>query len=137
MLADGGRHAELLDIPDFDLRYRKRVPFRGRTIVGPYSGPNAEANNVWLEGAAHLACAYAAAGNLPRANFYANQLDAALIDQRIAGQSTRTLPYTLNATGDYAWVNPDEGFTSTAAWYILAKHRFNPLRLETATQHNE
>jgi hypothetical protein len=129
---DGGR-AELLDIPDFDLRFRKRVPFRGRTVIGPYSGPNAAADNVWLEGCAHLACAYSAAGNATRANFYANQLDRAVIEQRIGNQVSHSIPYTLNRSGDYAWVNPEEGFTSTAAWYILAKHRFNPLLLKSAS----
>jgi hypothetical protein len=131
VLAFGGRPAELLDVPEFDLRYRKTVAFRGRTIVGPYSGPAPAIDNIWLEGAAHLACAYAAAGNVLRANFYANQLDAAIIDQHLGGKFTHSLPYCVNRSGDYGWVNPDEGFTSTAAWYVLAKHRFNPLRLES------
>jgi hypothetical protein len=131
VLAYGGRQAELLDIPDFDLRYRKQAPLNGRTIVGPYSGPAPGINNIWLEGVAHLACAFAAAGNAPRANFYANQLDAALIDQRLAATPTRSIPYTVNRSGDYRWVNPEEGFTSTAAWYILTKHQFNPLLLRT------
>lgn len=130
VLAFGGRPADLLDVPDFDLRYRKSVPFHGNTVVGPYSGPNAEVNNVWLEGDAHLACAYAAAGNAARANFYANQLDAALIEQNIGGKSCRSIPYTTNQSGDYGWVDPDAGFTSTAAWYVLAKQRFNPLQLK-------
>ena len=89
-------------------------------------------NNVWTEGAAHISCAYSAAGNPPRANFYANQLDAAIIEQHVGGKLTHSLPYALNGQGGYEWVKQDEGFVSTAAWYILAKHRFNPLRLKTA-----
>jgi hypothetical protein len=131
VLAFGEGQAELLDIPDFDLRYRKTVPFRGHKVVGPYSGPAPEIDNVWLEGAAHLACAYSSVGNAARANFYANQLDAAIIEDRVGGKMFHSIPYTTNRAGDYGWVNPDEGFTSTAAWYILAKRQFNPLRLTT------
>lgn len=134
VLALDGRRPELLDVPDFDLRYRKTVPFHGRTLIGPYTGPmedDAQAN-VWIEGLGHLACAYAAAGNLDRANFYANQMDAAIIDETIGGQATHGLPYAAIATGDFSWLNADQGFTSTAAWYVLAKHRFNPLRLAPA-----
>jgi hypothetical protein len=130
VLAFGGARPELLEIPDEDSRFRKTVEFNGKTIVGPFSGPN-DANNIWLEGVAHMSCAYAAANKLPRANFYANQLDAAIIEQEIGGKPSHSLPYTLNGEGGYEWVKQDEGFVSTAAWYILAKHRFNPLRLAT------
>ena len=129
VLAFNGQHAELLDVPDFDLRYRKTVEFSGRPVIGMFSSCNGEVNNIWTEGAAHMSCAYAAAGDLPRANFYANQLDAAIIEQRVGGSVTHSLPYTLNGSGGYEWVRQDEGFVSTAAWYILAKHRFNPLRI--------
>jgi hypothetical protein len=129
VLAFGGARPELLEIPDEDPRYRKTVEFNGKTIVGPFSGPT-EANNIWLEGVAHLSCAYAAANKLPRANFYANQLDAAIIEQEIGGKRSHSLPYTLNGEGGYEWVKQNEGFVSTAAWYILAKQRFNPLRLK-------
>lgn len=129
VLAFNGQHAELLNVPDFDLRYRKSVPFQGRTIIGPYSSPTVDVNNVWLEGPAHMSCAYAVVGNTDRANFYANQLDKAIIEQDVGGKVTHSIPYTATRTGDYEWVNLDEGFVSTAAWYILAKHSFNPLRL--------
>lgn len=132
VLALDGQQAELLDVPDFDLRFRKAVSLRGRTIVGVFSAPAADVENLWIEGAAHMSCAYAAAGNLARANFYANQLDGAIIEQQLTAMPSHSLPYTANGAGGYEWVNPDEGFTSTAAWYILAKQRFNPLRLKIA-----
>lgn len=132
VLAFGGSNAVLLNIPDYDLRYRKTVEFNGKHIVGPLSGPQPDANNVWLEGAAHIACAYAAAGQEPRANFYANQLDKAIIEQHVGGKLTHSLPYTLNGQGGYEWVRQDQGFASTAAWYVLAKQQFNPFQLETS-----
>lgn len=130
--AFNGQHAELLDIPDFDLRFRKKVEFNGRPVIGMFSSCNAKVKNIWTEGAAHMSCAYAASRNLPRSNFYANQLDAAIIEQHIGGKLTHSLPYALNGEGGYEWVKQDEGFVSTAAWYIFAKHRFNPLRLKSA-----
>jgi hypothetical protein len=119
-------------VPDFDLRYRKSLPFRGRTIVGFYSSPVADVQNIWFDGLGHMSCAYSALGNYPRANFYANQLDGAIIDHEIDGTVTRAIPYALNTNGDYSWVNVNEGIVSTAAWYIFAKQRFNPLLLERA-----
>jgi hypothetical protein len=132
VLAYGGAHAKLLDVPDFDLRYRKSVVFRSREIIGPYHGPGLGIDNIWFDGLGHLSCAYSAADNLPRANFYANQLDAAIIEQKIDGKTSHAIPYTARSSGDYAWVNVDEGFISVAAWYILAKHRFNPLLVESS-----
>ncbi|MFO0792092.1 MAG: hypothetical protein U0805_21730 [Pirellulales bacterium] len=131
VMAFNGQPADLLNIPDYDLRFRKIVRFHERTVIGPYSGP-ADVDNIWVEGIGHMACAFAAAGHKQRAFFYANQLDNAIIEQHVAGTVTHSLPYTLNRSGDYAWVNPDEGFLSAAAWYILAKHQFNPLRLTAA-----
>ena len=73
---------------------------------------------------------HCATGNLPRANFYANQLDAAIIPQLVDGKTSHAIPYTAKSEGDYRWVNVDEGFISVAAWYIFAKQGFNPLRLQ-------
>lgn len=132
VLAYGGAHAELLNVPDFDLRYRKSFELRGREITGPYHGPGPGIDNIWFDGLGHLSCAYSAAGNLPRANFYSNQLDTAIIDQRIGGKISHAIPYTAKSEGDYRWVNIDEGFISVPAWYVFTKHRFNPLLVETA-----
>lgn len=130
VMALDGRPASLADVPDFDLRFRKRVKFRDREVIGPYSGPT-DVDNIWVEGMGHMACAFASAGNPQRAFFYANQMDGAIIEQQVGGKLTHSLPYTLNRGGGYAWVNPDEGFLSAAAWYVLAKHQFNPLRLKS------
>jgi hypothetical protein len=56
-------------------------------------------------------------------------MDALLIDRDINGQATRALPYTTNGEGGLQWVRWDRGFTSTAAWYLFAKNRFNPFTL--------
>ena len=129
VMALGGQRAELLDVPDFDLRFRKAVSFRGHTVIGPYHGPVAGVENIWMDGLGHLACAYYAAENQSRGHFYANEMDKAIIEETIGGKVGHSLPYALRSKGDYSWVNVDEGFVSVAAWYVFAKHRFNPLTL--------
>lgn len=125
-----GKDAELLDIPDYDLRYRKVVVFNGSKAMGFYNCPNIEADNVWLDGTGHIACAYIAYGDKTRGYFYADQLDKFLINQTISGVVTHALPYTANRSGGYEWVRPDRGFISVNAWYIFAKNRFNPMTLK-------
>ncbi len=125
-----GENADLLNIPDYDLRFRKTVTVNGKKVMGFYHCPAENINNIWLDGTGHIACAYLAYGDKHRGYFYANQLDAFLIDKTINGVKTRTLPYTANKTGCYEWVQPDKGFISVCAWYIMAKHKFNPMTLE-------
>ena len=50
------------------------------------------------------------------------------------GQAIKTLPYALNTTGDFAWINPEIGAVSSVAWYIFAKNGFNPLALKDINQ---
>ncbi|MCK4904885.1 hypothetical protein KAS42_01390 [bacterium] len=129
-LAYGKDYAYLLDIPDYDLRYRKTLTINGKKVMGFYHGPDINANNIWLDGTGHIACAYLAYGDKQRGYFYSNQLDGLLIDRIIDGKKTRALPYTANKTSGYDWVNPNKGFISVCAWYIFAKNRFNPMTLE-------
>jgi len=130
VLAYGPDAAELLEIPDGDSRFRKTVTFRGREVVGVWHGPDAHIhNNIWIDGVGHMACSFFAAGDETRGNFYANQMDALLIDIDINGVATRSIPYTAGKNGGYDWVNLNKGFVSTAAWYIFAKNRFNPMML--------
>ena len=132
VLAYDGKMGELLDIPDHDLRYRKTVTVGGRPVIGVYHSANTDVNNIWLDGVGHMACAYFAAGNRERGNFYANQLDALLIDCDIHGVHTRGLPYVLSREGGFDWVDVKKGFISVDAWYIFAKNRFNPMTLKQA-----
>jgi hypothetical protein len=120
----------LLDIPDYDLRYRKILTVNGKQAMGFYNCPDININNVWLDGTGHIACAYIAYGDKTRGYFYADQLDAFLIDRVINGVKTHALPYTANKTGGYDWVRSDRGFISVCAWYIMAKNKFNPMTLE-------
>jgi hypothetical protein len=126
VLAYGPSAARLLDIPEHDLRFRKTLQIEGRPAAGFYHGPDRQAQNVWLDGSGHMACAFLTCGDRERGNFYANQLDAFLVESTINGVKTRTLPYAANTSGDYAWVNPQEGFISAAAWHIFARNAFNP-----------
>ncbi len=78
------------------------------------------------------ACAYLAFGPRERGFFYANQLDSLLLSKSLHGVPVHALPYTVNRSGGYAWVDTTKGFTSCAAWYILAKNGVNPLRLTSS-----
>lgn len=130
VLAMGPEHKDLLNIPEYDLRYRKILDYKDGRIMGFFHGPDIEVNNIWVDGTGHIACAFMAFGEPERGYFYANQLDALLFDKRIAGKETRTLAYALNRTGGYDWVDTTKGFASCCAWYIFAKNKFNPMTLE-------
>lgn len=129
VLSLGTSYADLLSIPENDLRYRKKINVHGRLLWGFYHSPAVDIDNFWIDGIGHMACAYYSVGNHARGHFYSNQLDALLIDRTIEGAPVKALPYTVNAEGGFDWVRADRGFTSTAAWYIFAKNRFNPFTL--------
>ncbi|MDA3891490.1 MAG: hypothetical protein PF517_07465 [Salinivirgaceae bacterium] len=128
-LAYGKEYACLLDIPEFDFRYRKIIDVNGKPAMGFYHGPDININNVWLDGTGHIACAYITCGDKYRGYFYANQMDNFITERNINNKITHSIPYTYNKTGGYEWVNPDKGFISVAAWYIFAKNKFNPFVL--------
>jgi hypothetical protein len=77
-----------------------------------------------------MACAFTFEGNKESGYYYANQLDTFLIERDINGIKTHALPYTANKDGGYKWASQDKGNISSAAWYIFAKNKFNPLTLE-------
>lgn len=129
VLAYGKEASHLLDIPDYDLRYRKTMEVKGKKVAGLYHCADIGIDNIWLDGTGHIACAYMTCGDKQRGYFYANQLDAFIIDREINGVKTHAIPYTANETGGYEWVEFDKGFISVAAWYIFAKNGFNPLQL--------
>ena len=132
VLAFGKDHVDLLNIPEYSLRYRKKVTFNGKEALGFFDHADINVNNAWLDGTGHIACAFITLGDKERGYFYANQLDAFLIDRPIKGVKTRSLPYTANKEGGYSWVRQDRGVISVAAWYIFAKNKFNPLTLGRA-----
>ena len=131
VLAFGKESAEAIKVPEYDLRFRKALLVRGKKVLGFFDKP-ADVDNQWLDGTGHMACAQFAIGDAGRGNFYANQLDAYLIERNIGGKRVKALPYTANALGGYGWVRLDRGFASTAAWYMFAKNRFNPMTLTQA-----
>ena len=130
VLAFGKDYVKLLNTPEYDLRYRKTVAFNGKEAIGFFDHADINVNNVWLDGTGHIACAFITLGDRERGYFYANQLDAFLIDREINGVKTRSLPYTANGQGGYGGIRQDRGVISVAAWYIFAKNKFNPLTLE-------
>ncbi|MDD5645264.1 MAG: hypothetical protein PHO00_07470 [bacterium] len=130
VLAFGKDYAELLNIPEYDLRYRKTTDFNGEKITGFYHSADMEIDNIWLDGTGHIACAFISCGDKHRGYFYANELDKFLINRKINGAALKAFPYTANKSGSFEWVRQDRGFVSVAAWYIFAKNGLNPLTLE-------
>jgi hypothetical protein len=128
VLAYGPESAGLLRIPEEDPRYRKTITLRGHSVTGFYDGPDGAQENIWTDGVGHIACAYETCGDAAKGYFYANQLDSMMIERRIDGVMTHALSYTANRSGGYDWVDTTRGFTSCAAWYILAKNGVNPFR---------
>jgi len=128
-LAFGQEAAGLLNTPEYDFRYRKILTVNGRKVMGFYHGPDIEHNNIWNDGTGHMACGFLSFGPRERGYFYSNQMDSVLIGKVLYGKKVRALPYTVNRSGGFAWVDTTKGFTSCAAWYIMAKNGVNPLRL--------
>jgi hypothetical protein len=120
-----GLYQKLVQL-DNDQRYRKTVVIKNQTATGFYHGPE-PVDNIWMDGTGHIICAFYAAGEIEKGNFYANQLDKFIIEQDIHGKITHSIPYTANNAGGYPWVRLNTGFVSVNAWYIFAKNQFNPM----------
>ena len=133
VLAFGSDYAHLLNIPEYSFNYRKIVLVNGIQTMGFYHTADININNFWNDGTGHIACAYQAFGDKQRGYFYANQLDHLIIERVFGTDTCHTIPYTLNKTGGYNWVDPAKGFVSCAAWYILAKNGINPFMSENFT----
>ncbi len=127
-LAFGPRSVKLLRVPEEDGRYRKTLLVRNRHVTGFYHGPDPAVQNIWTDGVGQMSCAFQSCGLPGKGYFYANQMDSLIIERRIGGILTHALPYAANRSGGYDWVDPTRGFTSCAAWYILAKNGVNPFR---------
>ncbi|MFC2140428.1 hypothetical protein ACFLQ1_01750 [Candidatus Auribacterota bacterium] len=125
VLAFGDKYTYLLNIPEKDSRYKKTLTINSKKITGFTSGPM-QINNLWIDGIAHMACAYLSIDNKQKGYFYANELDKLLIDRKIKNTKLKSLPYAINKLGGYDWVDTKKGFTSCACWYIFAKNEFNP-----------
>jgi len=130
---EGDFYKNLVLVPENDTRFRKVVYFSGKKAVGFYSSADSSVQNVWLDGSGHMVCAFYFAGYTDTAEYYSNQLDSFLINRNINGTESLALPYTANQTGGYNWVDITKGFSSSCAWYIFAKEKFNPFTLEKYT----
>jgi hypothetical protein len=112
-----------------DERFRKTLTFAGKEVTGFFHGPSETVNNIWCDGVGHMACAFYHAGDTGKGNFYSNQMDKLIIRRTLNGRETHAIPYTCNHSGGYGWVDTGKGFISVSAWYLFAKHQFNPLDL--------
>lgn len=127
VLAFGESYKDTLNIPEYDFRYRKILNKNGKQVMGFFSNPNIDINNVWNDATGHMACAFINYGEKERAYFYSNQLDPLLVEYELYGEMIKALPYTANKKGGYEWIDTTRGSLSSSAWYIFAKNGFNPL----------
>lgn len=121
----GEPYPSLLNIAEYDFRYRKIIPVNDKQVMGLYSNPDITILNFWNDGTGHIACAFQAFGDQQRGIFYANQLDPLIVARQIGTQTIHGIPYTLNTQG-YTGVDPSAPVLSSSAWYILAKNKVNP-----------
>ena len=117
----------LLNIPEYDFRFRKKIHTGNDSIYGFYPFPNMVCNNVWTDGTGHMAAAQYVAGNTPRGNFYAGQFDPLLLSYELFGEDISTLPYAFNKECDFGWIDTTIGSVSPCAWYVIGKNRINPM----------
>ena len=122
---------DVISVPEYDLRFRKKIIIHGDSLYGFYPSPNSEVNNIWTEGIGHMACAQWYFGDRFRAYFYANQFDPLILRYTLYGKAIATVPYAVNRTGEYAWVDTAIGAVSSSAWYIFAKNGFNPMSVDS------
>jgi len=127
--AMGEEYTSLLNVPEYDFRYRKIISVNSKEVMGMYSSPNLTIQNFWNDGTAHISCAFQAFGDKQRGYFYANQLDPLIVNQVFGTQTNHGIPYTLNTQG-YQGVDPTIPVVSSSAWYILAKNGCNPFLSE-------
>jgi hypothetical protein len=118
-------YTALLNIPEYDFRYRKIVNVKGKDMMGMFSSPDITIQNFWNDGTGHASCAFQAFGDQRRGYFYANQIDPLIVTQIFGAVTTHGIPYTLNTQG-YPGVDPNVPVLSSSAWYILAKNGYNP-----------
>lgn len=128
--AFGNAYISLLNIPEYDFRFRKIINVNGNDVMGMYSNPDITINNFWNDGTGHISCAFQAFGDKQRGYFYANQMDALIISQIVGNHLVHGIPYTLNTQG-YPGVDPNVAVVSPSAWYILAKNGINPFLSES------
>lgn len=90
-------------------------------------------DDVWLEGTGQMAVALQAAGLNTTADYYIAELEKIIIGSTIY-TNTSGIPYATNLGTGYGnsllWSGADTKPTiSSCAWYLFAKHKFDPLRV--------
>ena len=128
---DQGPYYKLLvNAPENSPGFKKNIKFNGKNVTGFFSFDNPSIQNIWLDGLGHMVCAFYSSGNPDKGDFYSAQLDSFLINRSIGNSNCLAIPYTANKTGGYDWVDITKGFSSSCAWYIFAKHGFNPFTFD-------
>jgi hypothetical protein len=120
----------LVNIPENDPGFKKNILFRGKNVTGFFSRDDISVDNIWLDGLGHMVCAFYSSGYADKGNFYSAQLDSFLINRIFGNSNSLAIPYTANTSGGYDWVDIMKGFSSSCAWYIFAKHGFNPFTFD-------
>jgi hypothetical protein len=130
VMAFGSGYGDLLNIPEYDSRFRKKISVGSNILYGFYNEPDIFIDNIWTEAIGHMSIGQMHYGDRERGYFYANQMDPMIQSNQIDDKTIHVLSYSASSTGEYDWIFPDRGYVSPAAWYILAKNGFNPLALK-------
>lgn len=120
----------LVNVPEYSPGFKKHITFHDREVTGFFSRDDISVDNIWLDGLGHMVCAFYSSDFPDKGNFYSAQLDSFIINRLIGNADCYAVPYTANTSGGYDWVDINKGFSSSCAWYIFAKHGFNPFTFE-------
>ena len=106
------------------------VPVDGFDFSGWPSNPPGftppDKDSVWLEGTAQMAVAYYTTGDRTSADYFSQELDKAVVNTSGLSQG---LAYATNYGTAYGfYMDSTHPAASSMAWYIFAKHGFNPLQ---------
>lgn len=123
-------YANVLNTAIVDLSTRQICALTGNLVEGfDFSGSigqPVDKDAVWIEGTAQMSMAFYATGNSALGDFYANELDKAIVN---VSPTTQGLPYATNAGTAYGFtMDPNNSSASSAAWYLFMKQKFNPLQ---------
>lgn len=89
---------------------------------------------VWIEGTAQMALAFDEANMITERDFYLDEITKNVIESNHF-ESTAGFPYATNPGTAYGadnlWSGADDKIAlSSGAWYLFAKHQFNPFAIE-------
>ena len=101
------------------------APVDGYDFGGP-AGAQPDLDTVWLEGTNQMAEAYSVSGDNTHWAYFTSQAENAIATM---GSNSEGIGYATNqGTAYYGWLmDSTHQCVSSAAWYLFAKNKYNPL----------